>query len=102
MSLNELNEFLRKEAVKMTEKAMTDSFAYEKIERAFNDLIAGCENWKMSHSIFIGDEDLGKVGVQAILFAAACIFFTGGCEITAYDTNTIEVSTKGYYHYIGA
>lgn len=100
-------KFLYNEAIKLSEKAMTDNVAHDKLITAFDKVCGENESWKESFKVHLQDSTgfwtaMGELLSHAIRYAAAFIFFTGGCEIAVNNISDIEVSTKGYYHYIGA
>lgn len=92
------------EANRFIGKASYDELAYSKLHEAFN-LVKNPINWKYPTSVTCQDytgECRDHILNSAIKYIAAYIFFTGGVEIVVKAKDHVVVSTKGYYHYIGA
>ena len=76
------------------------------LEETFKLYTTG-KNWKESHTVEF--ENLTGKSINNIFIEhdaqkvqQAFIHFTGGAEIQRISESKIIVSTKGYYHYIGA
>jgi len=103
-------QFFESEANKLVEKAMNDEVAYGKISKRWNDLNNGYwshYHWKNSHKVHYQEltgimEALDEMIQDVIHLIAAFKFFCGGYELQINSLQDIVVSTKGYYHYIGA
>lgn len=99
-------DFLIYEANRFIGKASYDELAYSKLNNAFN-LVKNPINWKYPTSVVCQDYTNSDIGLDTILksavkYIAAYIFFTGGVEIVVKAKDHFVISTKGYYHYIGA
>ena len=71
----------------------TESEAYEKMFKQ----VANEENWKLPTKPYKTDNK-----VIADAFAQAIIFYVGGAEVSSVGDKNYTVTSKGYYHYIGA
>lgn len=100
------NEFLIYEANRFIGKASYDELAYSKLQAAF-DLVKNPTNWKYPSQVTCQDytkteEGLDYILKRAVKYIAAFVWFTGGVEVVVKAKDHIVISTKGYYHYIGA
>ncbi len=68
----------------------------EKEFREVFDFLKNKDNWKFPTKTFT-TPNLDLAGE----IADALIFFTGGAEVSFIGDRVVEVSSKGYYHYIG-
>ena len=98
--------FLRHEALKVLETASKSESLYEKLRGVFES-VKNTTNWKESTSVEIRDLTglagaMDRMIQSTVEYIAAFAFFTGGVEIQVYSDNHFKISTKGYYHYIGA
>lgn len=79
----------------------------EKLKQIFELYTSDKKNWKESHTVeFQNHTDSIKarntIQSDAKNVEEAFIHFTGGAEVKNISPDHIIVSTKGYYHYIGA
>ncbi len=105
-TISSTTEFLLSEANKLVEKAMNDEVAHKIINVSFNRY-QNQNNWKYPTTVNFQDYTgfftaLERLYSRAIRAIAAFIFFTGGVEVNVKGLDHIIISTKGYYHYIGA
>lgn len=102
--IESIKDFLVYEANRLVGKASYDELAYSKLKETF-DLVNNPVNWKYPTSVVC--EDFTRQAREqnwnsAIRYIAAFIFYTGGADFKVITPDRIVVSTKGYYHYIGA
>jgi len=86
---------LRNKAIAMTNEAMKASDVRTILKEKMDE-IQNKEHWKNPASILVNNKP------DAIITAAAFIFYHGGVEITAdNEGKTWGIYSKGYYHYCG-
>ncbi|MDD3915466.1 MAG: hypothetical protein PHF76_12565 [Bacteroidales bacterium] len=86
---------VRKRAIAMTNEAMKASDVREILKETM-DKIQNKENWKNPASTLVTTKP------DAIITAAAFIFYHGGVEITTdAKGKSWGIYSKGYYHYCG-
>ncbi len=81
--------------------SLPQSFFQHKDVDNFNSAVSGfvrnIKNWKLpTKPVWV------KSRATAEKVAAAIAFFMGGAEIDEWCDNSFVVTSKGYYHYIGA
>ena len=94
-------EEIKSEAIKLMDRCMNDKKISEELNTEFNKIFSQLqdkEHWKNATIPYNTSFEL-----FAIYAYAALSWFAGGCEIQ-YNKDRCEytISSKGYYHYIGA
>lgn len=86
---------IRKKAIAMSNEAMKASDVLSILKETI-DQIQNKDNWKNPSSKLVTNKP------DAIITAAAFIFYHGGVEIAADNAGKAwGISSKGYYHYCG-
>jgi len=86
---------IRKKAIAMTNEAMKASDVRQILKETM-DSIQNKDHWKNPASKLVTNKP------DAIITAAAFIFYHGGVEISADDSGkNFGIYSKGYYHYCG-
>jgi len=111
MNQNQTESFLISQANKLVDQATNDEATYSKLNITF-DFVSDPKNWKYPITKHFQDSTGIPKAIEGLIervieHIAAFIFFAGGVEIqikklTLSPGTHIIVSTKGYYHYIGA
>ncbi len=110
--MNQTEQYLINKAIEITDQAMNDEPTYNLLKIYFDDH-QNESNWKMPTKTVFSDYTGNIQAIEGLIdrviwTIAAYIFYTGGAEINLRKLyidqagSEIEVSTKGYYHYIGA